>query len=197
METSVEYILKHIGAPNWQKECAVLEFGVFQGKSLQTIIDNTSDTTKVFGFDTFYGLPEDWVDPDGKIVGRGKAGRFTTNGEFPKIRGRQPTFYKGLFYDTIHDYLIEHDNLKIKLMHIDCDLYSSTNHILRLMKYNIERDKPYIVFDEWFYNHSIKYKDHEQKAFLEWAQQNEINYRLIYYEDKSNSGDERQIVKIL
>ena len=38
----------------------ILEFGVFKGKSLTMLSEHFLDQ-KVFGFDSFEGLPEDWI----------------------------------------------------------------------------------------------------------------------------------------
>ena len=37
-----------------------LEFGVFQGRSINIIAEKFPDQ-KIYGFDSFKGLPEDWV----------------------------------------------------------------------------------------------------------------------------------------
>ena len=47
--------------------------------------------------------PEDWVDMNGNLVGRGKKGRFSTGGSLPKVEGVQ--FMKGWFTNTLPDYL--------------------------------------------------------------------------------------------
>lgn len=192
-KTTLEYAISLINT----KSSLILEFGVFSGYSLQVIANNTEDTT-IIGFDTFTGLPEDWRDGNGKLVGSCSKGRFTTNGIVPKITGKnQPLFYKGLFTDTIPKFLDEH-NSRISLIHIDCDLYQSTKDVLNLLHHKIIQDKPLLVFDEWFYNHSLKYKDHEQKAFIEWTDFNSINYKLVYYDDTNpGGGEERQIIQIL
>ena len=51
-----------------------LEFGVFQGRTIDYISSFTND--KVYGFDCFNGLPEKWRDGYEK-------GTFDLNGQLP------------------------------------------------------------------------------------------------------------------
>ena len=39
----------------------ILEFGVAGGRSLKTIKNNAGNSYEYYGFDSFIGLPEDWV----------------------------------------------------------------------------------------------------------------------------------------
>src|ERR1022692_2079890 len=56
-----------------------LEFGVYQGESMQVWADlNTHPDSRFVGFDSFEGLPEDWT--------KGKpAGTFDAGGKTPAI----------------------------------------------------------------------------------------------------------------
>jgi hypothetical protein len=172
----------------------VLEFGVFRGTTIQIIKEKLNNPDyKIYGFDSFEGLPEDWVAFDGNVAGEGvcKAGFFTNDGIVPDIPGI--TFYKGWFEDTIKEYLRIAE--PIALLHVDCDLYSSTKTVL----YNLNdyiKEGTIIVFDEWIYNGNPAYNDHEQKCFHEWAVDFNRYYELI---DHVNEGwiNEQQIVKIL
>jgi hypothetical protein len=144
----------------------ILEFGVYKGKSMRYIKNKASnkDSGYVFrGFDSFIGLPHDWLDQQGNLVGKGKKGRFTTTGKIPEIKG--VTFYKGFFENTMDNFLEEKPD-KIALLHMDADLYSSTKFVLEKVSHLIIPGTV-IVFDEWIYNHNKKYGDHEARAFLE------------------------------
>ena len=160
----------------------VLEFGVFQGSSLSLIKNSLDDTYKVYGFDSFEGLPEDWKNT---ICTKGF---FSTDGKIPDIPNVK--FFKGWFDNTIHEYLKEADN--IGLLHVDCDLYSSTKTIFDNLHNFIKRGTV-IVFDEWVYNHNPDCNDHEQKAFYEYVKQYNIKFEFIDIKDNI----ERKIVKIL
>lgn len=114
---------------------------------------------------------------------------MSTNGVIPNINN--VTFYKGWFIDTIPVYKKCAES--IALLHIDCDLYSSTIDVL----YNLNDyivPGTIIVFDEWYYNHRDipENRLHEQKAFLEWAKEFDIKY-----EEYPLIEDERKIIKIL
>lgn len=173
----------------------ILEFGVYKGTTINLIRDYFTKKYKVFGFDSFEGLPEDWVDSNNNIAGDGVCvkGFFSTNNEIPDIKNVK--FYKGWFEDTIHEYLKEVED--IGLLHVDCDLYSSTKTVL----YNLNdyiKPNTIIVFDEWFYESggSRKNTDHEQKCFYEWVKDFDREYELIHH-DFGALNNEQQIVKIL
>jgi hypothetical protein len=97
-----------------------LEFGVAQTASTTNYISQfTTDT--VYGFDSFLGLPENWIEgyPEGT---------FSTNGVIPPVNPNV-VIIPGLFQDTLPDF-IKTQNKKISLIHFDCNLYSSTRFVL-------------------------------------------------------------------
>jgi hypothetical protein len=160
----------------------VLEFGVQKGRSIKKLRNLFDNTYKVFGFDSFKGLPKDWVGT------KAKKGACSTNGTIPSING--VIFYKGLFVDTILQYIEVAES--ISLLHIDCDLYSSTKNVLWGLK-NYIKEGTVLVFDEWYYNHkdTEENRQHEQKAFYEWVKQFNVKYELI-----GKIEEERKIVII-
>lgn len=161
----------------------VLEFGVNSGVTVSQLRNSLPDTYSLFGFDSFEGLPEDWTGT------WAKKGSMSTNGVIPDVPG--VTFYKGWFTDTIPEY--KKVAAPIALLHVDCDLYSSTIDVLYGLKEYI-LPGTVIVFDEWYYNHrdTPENRQHEQKAFLEWV--SEFN---VAYEEYELIEDERKVVKIL
>lgn len=164
----------------------ILEFGVASGKSikiLKKLVDDSRRNQQVFGFDSFEGLPEDW---EGTIA---KKGDFSTNGEINRVDG--VFYFKGWFEDTVKLYL--QDGKPISLLHIDCDLYSSTKTVLDGLNHLI-LPKTVIVFDEWYYNHLDvpENRQHEQRAFFEWVETFGREYK-IFPEIES----ERRIIKIV
>lgn len=168
----------------------ILEFGVYKGNTITKIKNTVNSDIKIFGFDSFEGLPEDWSQYDGGVAGDGVCvkGFFSTEGVIPEVDG--VTFYKGWFDKTLPEYLKIAE--PIALLHIDCDLYSSTKTVLYgLIDY--VRPGTIIVFDEWYYNNNPKYNDHEQKCFLEWIN----DYKIICELVNTNNRTEQQIVKIL
>jgi len=161
----------------------VLEFGVFNGGSMRQLRNSLPKSFKIFGFDSFEGLPEDWIGTNEK------KGAMSCNGLIPDIK--DVTFYKGWFSDTIPQY--KQIAKPIALLHVDCDLYSSTIDVLYGLKEFI-LPGTVIVFDEWYYNHHDieKHRQHEQKAFYEWVTEFNISYK-----EYPIIEDERKIIKLI
>lgn len=161
----------------------VLEFGVYQGRSIRALRENLPTKYKLFGFDSFEGLPEHWTGTNTTPK------QFSTQGRIPEVDGVK--FYKGWFEDTIPQYLKV--ARPIALLHVDCDLYSSTVTVLESLKKYIVPGTV-IVFDEWYYNHRDipENRQHEQKAFYEWVKKYQLSFELLEAVE-----DERQLVRML
>lgn len=101
----------------------LLEFGVFQGRSLKKISELVKNK-KIFGFDSFIGLPEPWIINQNLTY---SAGHFETS-QIPDLKN--VIFYQGFFDKTIQQYLNDYPENNISFLHIDCDLYSSSKEIL-------------------------------------------------------------------
>lgn len=113
-----------------------LEFGVFEGHSLRLIARHL----KSIGFDSFKGLPESWESYPEVYP----AGMFATDP--PEIPNTD------LVIGSFEDILPFFDFTSIdplRLVHIDCDLYSSAKTIF---KHLVPHLKPgvIVVFDEFF-----------------------------------------------
>jgi hypothetical protein len=186
--SSIEYAVSLIDRSEAQTMKHVLEFGVYTGNSIFNIRRNLDPSFKVFGFDTFEGLPEDWKNtPCTK-------GFFSTNGVIPTIHGVK--FFKGLFSDTIPEYKKEVSD--IALIHIDCDLYSSTKDVLYGLNDYI-KPNTILAFDEWFYASTDGNRfnaDHEQKCFYEWVNDKNRKFEFVEYTDTCPLSHERKIVRI-
>ena len=155
-----------------------LEFGVADGNSAKHISnrmkENKIDKT-FFGFDSFLGLPEDWVRFEGDD--EGKKGTFSTNGAVPDTNNDNLVFVKGWFDQTLHKFLDTHEGV-CSFVHIDCDIYSSTYTVLNeLIKNNRLVNGTVILFDE-FYGYE-KYREHEYEAFLEVTENYGIKYEWL------------------
>ena len=184
--------------PNNQEFNLVVEFGSYMGSTLRQLRElfPHPDYTLI-GCDSLQGLPEDWRDGEGKLVGSGRKGRFgegATRRWYDGIDNLK--FYEGFFKDSIKPFLRDYMDCPAALVHIDCDLYSSTNDVLYpLWDYGVIVPGTILVFDEWYYNHENVEKNtvHEKKAFYEWVESNpEMRYQLVDMVE-----DERRIVKIL
>jgi predicted O-methyltransferase YrrM len=123
----------------------ILEFGVFQGKSInffsQTLLMK-KDTRVIYGFDSFEGLSEDWV---GTNMLRST---FTQKGKSPKVN-KNVKLIKGWIDDTLPTFLKENlnDRSEIAFIHIDVDSYSPTKIIFE-NTVHLLKPGSIIVFDE-------------------------------------------------
>jgi hypothetical protein len=166
----------------------VLEFGVWQVTTLRLIRDTLDSKYDVFGFDSFQGLPEDWPDtPCAK-------GHFSTQGLEPYIPGA--VIFPGWFKDTLPQYVFQ--GRPIALLHLDCDLYSSTKEVMTALNQFIMPDT-IIVCDEWIYtkNDGSHGVDQEQKAVWEWSQEFDRAFEIIPFEDATPQGHERSILRVI
>ena len=104
-----------------------LEFGVFNGNTINYISKFTDD--KVYGFDSFEGLPEKWRNGYDK-------GAFNMDGNFPRVNDNV-VLIKGWFNETLINFIQSH-NKKVSFIHMDADLYSSTKYIFDVLKNYID-----------------------------------------------------------
>ena len=134
---------------------AYLEFGVWQGETFRRWLTLNGDPGSRFvGFNSFEGLPEDWEG------GRSK-GTFSTGGKAPTIDDPRGRFVVGWFQDTLYDFLKSFDVSCQLVVHVDCDLYSSTLFVLCAL----DRHMPpgtLVIFDDF---HSLL---HEFAAWLDY-----------------------------
>lgn len=148
-----------------------LEFGVGRGESTRII----ADRMPVIGFDSFEGLPEDWRPGFPK-------GSFAQEEPPTEIENTQLRI--GLFEDI--DPRTLHGIRSVGLLHIDCDLYSSTRTALQLAMDEIYRTPPnrwhglIIVFDEWFgYYGCEKFEQQAWRDFVEDGPQEHISWSVL------------------
>jgi predicted O-methyltransferase YrrM len=153
---------------------AVLEFGVANGDSIRQIAAAHSGT--VYGFDSFYGLPEDWA-------GHGETkGAFSQGGKQPKVP-KNVVLVQGMFQDTIDTWLAAHAD-PIGFLHIDCDLYSSTCVVLEKLAGRL-RAGSVIAFDEYF--NYPNWQAHEYKAWQEFVARFGVSYKYIAFTARGGS----------
>lgn len=94
---------------------------------LYWIQHNADRDSRFVGFDTFTGLPEDW--------GLTKKGSFSTNGLLPSVNDGRCFFVKGLFQNTLGEWLKSANLSRRLVVHLDADLYSSTSYVLTKLEY--------------------------------------------------------------
>ena len=97
-----------------------LEFGVHEGNSILYWAQLDSDTnSRFFGFDSFRGLPEEWNKAYPK-------GHFDTGGRVPETVDQRIKFIPGLFQNSLPSFLRTFGRQIRLVVHLDCDLYTST-----------------------------------------------------------------------
>jgi len=147
----------------------ILEFGVYEGNSINIISEKLQDR-KVYGFDSFEGLPTEW------------SGRHVKQGHFKKISlpkvNDNVILVKGWFDDTVPEFASENKDKAISFLHIDCDLYSSTKTVFDNLKGNI-RAGTIIVFDD--YMNYTTWKNHEHRAFMEFCESENVNFQWLAF----------------
>lgn len=156
-------------------EGEVLEYGVYQGKTINQLA--SLHPTTVYGFDSFKGLPEDWYSVDGTKF---RTGHFALN-KLPRVKDNVKLI-KGWFNETIPIFLEENKFLKIKLLHIDCDLYSSAFTVLDLLNNKIVAGTV-IVFDELanWKNKDLfsNYQEEEWLALKNWTKKYDRKFSIL------------------
>lgn len=160
------YVFEHMKLQH-KPDTLWLEFGVASGTTINYISRFTND--KVFGFDSFEGLPEKWRDGFEK-------GAFNRNGHFPPVNGNVELI-KGWFNETLEDF-IKKANKKVSFLHIDADLYSSTKYILNTLKDHLDKDC-IVIFDELVNYPGFDGDKGELLAFYEFINENNVDYEWI------------------
>ena len=143
-----------------------LEFGTRFGTSARIIQQHSHQDLYVF--DSFEGLPTDWHTVP--------KGAYSTGGIVPNL-GNNVHPVVGWYNESLPNFVQEHPE-NIRLLHIDCDLYSSTKDVLdcigdRLVSGTI------VVFDEyWMGPH---WREDEWKAWVECVEKHNIHYEYLAF----------------
>jgi hypothetical protein len=143
------------------KEGLILEFGVASGRTIRHLAALTQ--RPIAGFDSFKGLPESWRTGF-------ERGRFAQ--ALPSVPANV-TLHAGWFTETLPP-VASKSREAAALLHIDCDLYSSTAFVLDSLGDRI-RAGTVIVFDEYF--NYPGWRQHEYKAFDEFVSRTGLKFR--------------------
>jgi predicted O-methyltransferase YrrM len=149
---------------NLHDDRLVCEFGVWSGATINHLASRVPG--KVYGFDSFEGLPERWRDGFPRST-------FKIS-ELPRVRPNVE-LVRGWFENTLPAFIAAHSQ-DVAFLHIDCDLYSSTKTVLEMFSPQI-RPGCVIVFDEYF--NYPGWQAGEYKAFQEYVQTRGITYRYL------------------
>ena len=150
------------------------EFGCFTGASLNHVLRVTSKDAflkekKIYGFDSFYGLKEDWIGN-----AEFEKGYFNLGGKMPSVKNNV-ILIKGWVQDTVNDFL-KQNNPQICFAHMDLDTYESTKFVLSQIKPYLKKGS-ILLFNE-FYNFP-GWSVGEYKALKEIFDENE--YKIIAF----------------
>lgn len=158
----------------------ILEFGVATGRTLNQFAKWLPNKF-VFGFDGFEGLPEDWTS-------RMRRGFFARD-TLPRVR-TNCQLVVGWFDQTLPLFKNKINNGPIALLHVDCDLYSSTVTILNELRDNIVPGTV-IIFDEY-----INYPGWQLDEFKAW-QEHVARYKIKYEYIGRVSKHQKVAVRVL
>lgn len=173
----------------WESSCLagpvdsdelLLDLGVWIGWSTRLISDACD--RKVYGFDSFSGLVEDWQLED-QVV---KRGTFSLSDPFaqramrdtgvslqdgvPVALGRNVQYIKGSTHDTLAPFLADRPASSIRLFHMDLDTYESCLHALETCKDRFIEGS-ILVFDEYLVTNG------EMRAFFEFQSRYGLEWR--------------------
>ncbi|MFN3951288.1 MAG: class I SAM-dependent methyltransferase [Thermaurantimonas sp.] len=149
------------------KNLAYLEFGVSKGYSLRFWSDKLKNpNTRLFGFDTFKGLPEAWGS---YRIGDMRAGMQEIATDDERVY-----LVKGLFQETLPGWLKTAGlgQFDQRIIHLDADLYSSTLYVLTTIFPHL-REGDVLIFDE--FNVPL----HEFKAYSDFCASYYAHFDLI------------------
>ena len=148
-----------------------IELGVATGRSTRAIARMAAElgrTPALHAFDSFEGLPEDFIPGVEK-------GAFATTP--PSFDEPNITLHIGWFRDTLPAFAASL-NGRIGFLHCDADLYSSTRTALEALSAHIGPGTV-LLFDE-YWNFPGCY-EHEFRAFQEFLETSRLRFRYLGY----------------
>jgi hypothetical protein len=142
-----------------------LEFGVASGSSFRWWVNRlqTKDN-RFYGFDTFEGLPENW----------GVFSKGDMNSSIPILNDSRILFFKGLFQETLPEFLQNNhiEKGRRKVIHMDADLFSSTLFTLTSIA-------PYLNKGDIIFFDEFNVPNHEFLAFKMFTESYYIQTEII------------------
>ncbi len=172
-----EALLLLTGRENAEPLGDYLEFGVYQGTSLLCMYRALKDLglchTRLFGFDSFEGLPSSADADESRMWCQGQ---FRADYEFAEevltkagVDWNRVFLIKGFFESTLNKKIIKKHNIaRASVIMIDCDMYLSAKEALDFCAPLIY-DEAVIFFDDW---NCTGDDGGEKKAFAEFLREN-------------------------
>jgi hypothetical protein len=158
------------------KTRSYVEFGVYSGNSMSDMYELYHNHIKdlnsnFYGFDSFVGLPAENIDdnnPSYWTSGHSSFMQFALSNNqksdvFKRLNKPRIKLIEGWFSDTLTDELAEEmKSQKIGLLHIDCDIYTSTHQALDFcFKHDLLERGSIIMYDDWAGYHEKLGEGHE------------------------------------
>lgn len=148
------------------------QFGVYRGRCARFLLPLMRGNRRLHLFDSFQGLPEDWLGP-------WKKGEFALEeSEIPTFDADVVTVHQGWFKDTVAEFARTHSG-PLALLHLDADLYSSTLEVLELADPLIETGTV-LLFDEYAKRYRDEYDDGEHRALHRWAETRHRKFDFLW-----------------
>ncbi|MEM7436914.1 MAG: class I SAM-dependent methyltransferase [Myxococcota bacterium] len=154
-----------------------LEFGTGTGSTARVMCE-ARQHGKVYTFDWFKGLPTDWIPEYGVTKG-------TFAQPAPTDLPPNAEIVEGRFEETLAPFLASRPGQRVDLVHIDCDVYTSTRFVLDTLTPRVGTGTVF-VFDELFFFPGREH--HEAKALFEWQRETGQRFEWI-----GTHGDRRAI----
>lgn len=148
-----------------------IELGVSTGLSTHLIVQTAAGlgrSPQVHAFDSFEGLPEDFLPGVTK-------GAFATTP--PVFEEENIHLHIGWFSETLPAFAASL-NQQIGFIHCDADLYSSTRTALNALKSNIGPGTV-LLFDEYW--NFLGCYEHEFRAFMEFIEASHLKFHYLGY----------------
>lgn len=172
-----------------------LEFGVCHGISLtcmhEALQELNLNNVRIFGFDSFEGLPENARLEGSKYF---TPGAFRSSMEKTKhfltekgIDWKKTFLIKGWYSDTLTEELKVNRNItKASVIMIDVDIYSSSKEALNFCK-SLIKDTAIIFFDDWYIFGYAEKNLGEKKALDEFLNENP-QFKIEDFGDYASRG---------
>lgn len=143
----LDLLVQSLSIPGDIVECGTYKGGtaILMGLALKEL----GSDKKIHGFDSFAGLPS----PDTEMDKGYKEGQFKSN--LDRLREDLETFnlsdcvtlHPGWFADTVPPFL-KQEPRRISLLHVDCDLYVSTNDCFPAL-YDVVEEGGAVILDDF------------------------------------------------
>lgn len=167
------YAMRQVTIPG-----CVLEFGVYRGTTITQIAGFLTDR-KIWGFDSFEGLPEDWLMVRNADKIKFPKGAFEVE-RLPWVPD-SVTLVKGWFEDTIPQWKQTNSD-SIAMLHVDCDLYSSTREVLTQLNSQIVPGTVIVFDDMYLWKNPDNYElwhEGEYRALGEWLETFDREFQVV------------------